>query len=248
MKTISRSAGRTAAAAYRSATDITDERTGEVHTYRHKKGVVESGVILPPDAPRWVVERPALWNAAEAAEKRKNSTVAREIVVALPAEIDGQGRARIVREFAEKRLDKETVILTGAAKLNAVYLADEINRRPEQEFTEPFRQAAAQSRTGAGRDAAKRIEEQAARPTSASATTRARPPYRKPSNWHGSSKSANSKENGTEATTSGTADNQKSPVADNHTDFTVEQNSGVGLNAQNIGSGTGGNLEYKKSK
>ena len=35
-------------------------------------------------------------------------------------------------------------------------------------------------------------------------------------------------------------------MADNHTDFAVEQNGGVGLNAQNIGSGTGGNLEYKK--
>ena len=35
-------------------------------------------------------------------------------------------------------------------------------------------------------------------------------------------------------------------MADNHTNFAVEQNSGVGLNAQNIGSGTGGNLEYKK--
>lgn len=108
VKTISRSAGRTAtaAAAYRSATDITDERTGEIHTYRHKKGVVESAVILPPDAPKWAADRPALWNAAEAAEKRKNSTVAREIVVALPAEIDGQGRARIVREFAEKLAEK----------------------------------------------------------------------------------------------------------------------------------------------
>lgn len=108
VKTISRSAGRTAtaAAAYRSATDITDERTGEVHTYRHKKGVVESAIILPTDAPQWATERPALWNAAEAAEKRKNSTVAREIVVALPAEIDGQGRARIVREFAEKLAEK----------------------------------------------------------------------------------------------------------------------------------------------
>ena len=37
-------------------------------------------------------------------------------------------------------------------------------------------------------------------------------------------------------------------MADDHTDFTVEQNSGVGLNVQNIGSGTGGNLEYKKFK
>ena len=37
-------------------------------------------------------------------------------------------------------------------------------------------------------------------------------------------------------------------MADNHTNFAVEQNSGVGLNAQNIGSGAGGNLEYKKFK
>ena len=35
-------------------------------------------------------------------------------------------------------------------------------------------------------------------------------------------------------------------MADNHTDFTVEQNSGVGLSAQNIGGRTRGNFEYKK--
>jgi len=37
-------------------------------------------------------------------------------------------------------------------------------------------------------------------------------------------------------------------MADDHTDFAVEQDGGVGLNVQNIGSGTGGNLEYKKFK
>ena len=37
-------------------------------------------------------------------------------------------------------------------------------------------------------------------------------------------------------------------MADDHTDFTVEQDGGVGLNVQNIGSGTGGNLEHKKFK
>ena len=42
--------------------------------------------------------------------------------------------------------------------------------------------------------------------------------------------------------------NQGQIMADNHTNFAVEQNSGVGLNAQNIGSGAGGNLEYKKFK
>ena len=37
-------------------------------------------------------------------------------------------------------------------------------------------------------------------------------------------------------------------MADDHTDFTVEQDGGVGLNVQNIGSGTGGNLEHKELK
>ena len=35
-------------------------------------------------------------------------------------------------------------------------------------------------------------------------------------------------------------------MADDHADFAVEQDSGVGLNAQNISSGTGSNFEYKK--
>ena len=34
-------------------------------------------------------------------------------------------------------------------------------------------------------------------------------------------------------------------MADDHADFALEQNSGVGLNVQKIGSGTGSNLEYK---
>ena len=37
-------------------------------------------------------------------------------------------------------------------------------------------------------------------------------------------------------------------MADDHADFAVEQNSGVGLNVQNIGSRTGGNLGYEKLK
>ena len=35
-------------------------------------------------------------------------------------------------------------------------------------------------------------------------------------------------------------------MADDHADFALEQDGGVGLNAQNISSGTGDNLKYKK--
>ena len=37
-------------------------------------------------------------------------------------------------------------------------------------------------------------------------------------------------------------------MADGHGDFAVGLNGGVGLNVQNIGSGTGGNFEYKKTE
>ena len=104
MKTISRSVGRTAtaAAAYRAGVAITDMKTGEVHNYVYKKGVLGKGIVLPANAPKWAFDREKLWNAAEESEKRKNSTVAREIVLALPAELDGQVRERMVRAFAEK--------------------------------------------------------------------------------------------------------------------------------------------------
>ena len=89
VKTVSRSAGRSAtgAAAYRSGERIVDERTGEVHDYTRKGGVLFSEIVTPVDAPEWAFDRSALWNAAEQAETRKNSTVAREFIVALPAEL-----------------------------------------------------------------------------------------------------------------------------------------------------------------
>jgi hypothetical protein len=88
-KTISRSHGRSAtgAAAYRTGARIIDERTGVIHDYRRRRGVEARLLILPDDAPNWASDRARLWNAAEQAETRKNSTVAREFEIALPAEL-----------------------------------------------------------------------------------------------------------------------------------------------------------------
>jgi len=102
IKTISRSAGRsaTAAAAYRAADVITDTRTGEHHDYSRKGGVISTALLLPDTAPEWAVDRSELWNAAEAAEVRKNSTVAREFEIALPSELTAYQRARLAYDFA----------------------------------------------------------------------------------------------------------------------------------------------------
>lgn len=97
-KPIARSSGRSAvaAAAYRAGQELTDERTGLVHDYTRKGGVVSAEAVLADGS---TVDRSELWNAAEFAEKRKDSRTAREWIIALPAELDAQGRADLAREF-----------------------------------------------------------------------------------------------------------------------------------------------------
>jgi hypothetical protein len=103
VKRVSRSDGRSAvaAAAYRSASRGTNDRDGMTHDYRRRaKGVVHSELLAPADAPDWAQQRDRLWNEAEAAENRRNSVTAREVIVSLPHELDDRQRADLVRGFA----------------------------------------------------------------------------------------------------------------------------------------------------
>lgn len=104
VKPVSRAKGRSAtgSAAYRSAARIRDERTGEVWDFRRKRGVLHREIVLPPEAPAWAGFRERLWNAAESADRRKNSTVAREFEVALPAELSPQERRALAVGFARE--------------------------------------------------------------------------------------------------------------------------------------------------
>lgn len=108
IKPVKRSAGRsaTAAAAYRAGAEIVDQRTGEVHDYTRKGGVVSAEIVAPDHAPAWAHDRGALWNAAEAAENRKNSQVAREFLIGLPHELDADQRQELAREFAQSLVDR----------------------------------------------------------------------------------------------------------------------------------------------
>ena len=102
---ISRSKGRsaTAAAAYRTAEVINDHRTGEVHDYSRKGGVLHTEIIAPDHAPAWVHDRSALWNAVEDVERRKDAQVAREVRVALPSELTTEQNADLVRAFVREQ-------------------------------------------------------------------------------------------------------------------------------------------------
>lgn len=92
-------ASAVAAAAYRAREHLVDARTGEAHDYQRRGGVDGAEIHAPDDAPAWALDRSQLWNEVEAAERRKDAQVAREVVVALPVELNQQQRRTLVREF-----------------------------------------------------------------------------------------------------------------------------------------------------
>ncbi|MCC5043761.1 MULTISPECIES: MobA/MobL family protein [Xanthomonas] len=100
VKTFSRAKGHSsiAAAAYRAGLLLEDAITGLRHDYRRRDGVVETRCIAPEDAPDWALVPAELWPAAEAAERRKDSTVAREFEFALPHELDDLQRSDLAVE------------------------------------------------------------------------------------------------------------------------------------------------------
>ena len=108
VKPVSRGVGRsaTAAAAYRSASQVADRTTGQVFDYTRKSGVEHAEIVLPTEAAKrdinWPREREQLWNVAEEAEKRKDARVAREYEVALPHELSQRERTELVREFSQE--------------------------------------------------------------------------------------------------------------------------------------------------
>ncbi len=108
VKTIKRSAGRssTAAAAYRAGERIECHREGRMHDYTAKRGIEETFILTPENAPSWAQDRSSLWNAAEESETRRNSVTAREWELALPSEISAEDRSQITRQFAEQLVER----------------------------------------------------------------------------------------------------------------------------------------------
>jgi len=106
VKTISRSAGRsaTAAAAYRTGKEVIDERTGVIFDYTRRSGVDHVSMHLPAGCV--AMDTDTLWNAAEFAEKRKNSTVARELLFAQPHELSRMERHALSASIADALVER----------------------------------------------------------------------------------------------------------------------------------------------
>jgi ATP-dependent exoDNAse (exonuclease V) alpha subunit len=111
VKILSRSTGSNAlsAAAYRAGERIRDERSGRIYDHSARQDVLHKEIILPSRFAGaqmdWARDRTSLWHAAEAAEKRKNSRVAREYTVSLPVELNPSQRLLLARGFAQELSD-----------------------------------------------------------------------------------------------------------------------------------------------
>ncbi len=106
---MSRTSGRSsvAAAAYRAADKLENQRDGLAYDFSRRSGVERAEIVLPEGADaEWAKGRSALWNAAEASEKRKDARVAREVEVALPHELSAEQRLELTREFAQGLADR----------------------------------------------------------------------------------------------------------------------------------------------
>ena len=112
IKTFGRSGNSSAvsAAAYRSGERLHDERTGRTYDHSARQDVLHKEIVLPSHISNheahWARDRTTLWNTAERSETRSNARVAREYLVALPAELDPGQQVSLTKTFARELSDR----------------------------------------------------------------------------------------------------------------------------------------------
>ncbi len=90
-----------AASSYRTGTKLFDSRTGVTHDFSNRKDVVFSTIILPEGCSAEFENREFLWNQAELAEKRRDAQICKDIVLALPKELDLTQQIELAKRFAQ---------------------------------------------------------------------------------------------------------------------------------------------------
>ena len=110
---ISRSAGRSsvAAAAYRSAERLIDERTELTHDFTKKEhDLLHKEILTPEGAPALMKDRKTLWNVVEQTERRKDAQLSREFNIALPRELTNEQNIDLAKTFVQKNFVEKGMV------------------------------------------------------------------------------------------------------------------------------------------
>ncbi len=104
-KVIGRGTGRSAvaAAAYRAAERLHDERLDRDHDFTAKADPVHREIMLPEGAPERWLDRETLWNEVEARERQHNSQLARDVEISLPRELSRAEAVALARDFVREQ-------------------------------------------------------------------------------------------------------------------------------------------------
>ena len=92
-----------AAAAYNTGEKMHSERDHEwKHPHSSPERVVYREVMLPDNAPREYADSQTLWNAVDAAEKRKDAQTARRMLIVLPKELTYEQNLALIRDYCQQ--------------------------------------------------------------------------------------------------------------------------------------------------
>lgn len=92
-----------AVAADRARVKLYDNSLGLLHApqkHKSKSPPILSEVLLPPGAPERWHQREILWNEVEAAEVRRDASLAREVEFAIPSELSQREAMSLARAYA----------------------------------------------------------------------------------------------------------------------------------------------------
>lgn len=111
---VSRSSGGNACrkASYNQREEVRCERTGQLFSFKERGGNVHHEIFLPGGANEKFKNSEVLWNEAERCEKRKDSQVAKEFVIALPdnKEITLEDRIELTQRFGHLFIERGVAV------------------------------------------------------------------------------------------------------------------------------------------
>ena len=80
------------------------------HPHSSPERVVYREVMLPDNAPREYADSQTLWNAVDAAEKRKDAQTARRMLIALPKELTYEQNLALIRDYCQQEFVSKGMI------------------------------------------------------------------------------------------------------------------------------------------
>lgn len=104
-------AGAKLQAVYKDGEKLESTKQRLTFDYTKKEDVQHTEILAPANAPDWVHSRARLWCEVEAVEKRKDSQLARDIIAALPRELNPEQQLTLLRAFVQENFVSQGMVV-----------------------------------------------------------------------------------------------------------------------------------------